>query len=295
LLIGDSVLLQDKKNNIVRPSDIGKPVKVSNSWTLLFNNGAKITTTGETKFETSYNGNPELMSLDNMSRFTYFAQPIHFVWSDTKKWDSKIELSDYTREKGEFDLNNLEFASFAGAFLKLQKTVMSKPNDYVISRNYEEKCLDIIEAFYPKEYLSIETKNIVLKKCWITELIDALFNFGELISIPDDILFNADIEWLTALGDGFFHVSTFDATKGGYCFDNKYRQFLLDYAVALSRANKNYVFQYKEVNGNFIYFIKFPAREQYLTILDGYENKNPEVLYDVGKGPYNAFGVTVQD
>lgn len=295
MLVGDSVLLQDKDNNILRPSDIGKAIKVADTWTLVFNNGAKITTTGETKFQTNYNGNPEFVSLDNMSRATMFGSITPFVFPDTT-WDSVIELSDYTNKEGKFDLNNLDFAFFSGLFLRCHKTVMTKPDAYVIDRKYDIY-KDIISSLYPKEFFSKDKKHLIFKKCWMTELIDVLFGFTDIISIPDDLINSASIEWLNRLGEGFIAGCYFDATKNGYTLSDTYEQFLFDYAIYAMRANKNYVLQYKEQpsTGARFYTVKFPERAHYLNIIDGYENQNPQVLYDVGEGPYNAFGVIIKD
>lgn len=295
MLVGDSVLLQ-KGDKIFRPSDVGEPVEIAGTWTLRFNNGAIITTVGKTLFMTAEDAQKTFnwTSLDNLSRYSIFPRPEHMIRPEVN-WNSKIELSEYTSKEGEFDLADLEFAKFAGAFLATYKTLVKFPGAYVFNKEKFTPYVSCAEKIYPSGAVSIEDKHIVLQKCWVDELLDAVFNITDVVSIPDDLILKVSKEWVEALRDGYLSCVTWDKTRTAYIASYIYAQFLSDLGVLMNLHSIAYQIAVKEnVWGNLDISIKLNRPGSILTIIDGYENVTPQILYDVGEGEFNASGVMLK-
>ena len=292
LLIGDSVLVQ-RGNDIVRPSDIGTPVEIAGTWTLKFNNGATLTITEDTQLKTLQR--EEWMSLSNISRHTPFDCPVPFDKFQDDWNDSVIELSDYTSKSGEFDLNNLDFARFAGAFIRISRKLAARPNDYVLLKTKFGDNINYARAIYPSGAIDENENNYFFKKCWVDELVDAVFNFTEVPSIPDDFLFKVPPEWTEAFFEGLLSGFTYDIANKCYDIaDSKYKQIFSDLGILLMQLGKSYQFGLKEREAGSIMVLKFPKNVPHLLIMDGYENVAPEILYDIGDGEFNASGILVR-
>ena len=296
MLIGDSVLLQ-RGNDIFRPSDVGTPVEIAGTWTLRFNNGVSITTTGDTQFmELSTNRTVEdWVSLDNMSRFTClgYREPFN---CDIEKWDSNIDLSEYINKSGSFDIGNLDFAKFAGFFVKGVKTSAKKPNAYVLDKKKFGEQITYCKKLYPEGYVEETGNQYFLKKCWVDELLDVFFNFTDVTSIPDELMFKVTDDWIEAFRDGFFSACIYDTSKDCYRASLAYSQFLSDYNILTMRIGQGMQVSERqdESSGSTDFVIKFPRSIPMLNIIDGFENLSPKLVYDVGSGEFNASGIKVK-
>ena len=295
MLIGDSVLLQ-KGKKIFRPSDIGTPVEIAGTWTLRFNNGTLITTTGATQFKELYQDATaeNWITLDNMSRFTSLGYREPFTVTE-KKWNSEIELSDYTSKKGKFDLGDVNFAKFAGAFIKSCKKVAARPNAYAFDKVKFADYIDYAKTIYPQGTADEDKKYFYLNKCWVDELLDVLFNFTDVTSIPDELMFKFSEEWIEGFYNGFFSGCYYDKPNKCYVVLFSYEQFLADLNILMMRIHKSYqVAKKTDSEENEVFVVKFPDSVPPLSIIDGFENEAPKLVYDIGSGEFNASGIMIK-
>ena len=90
-----------------------------------------------------------------------------------------------------------------------------------------------------------------MQKCWVDELLDAVFNITDVVSIPDDLILKVSKEWAEALRDGYLSCVTWDKTRTAYLASYIYAQFLSDLGVLMNLHSIAYQIAVKEnVYGN---------------------------------------------
>ncbi len=293
MLVGDNVFVEVNKN-IFRPSDIGQPVTVSNVWTLKFNYGIVLNIFGSPEFLVdSYENSDRLawLSLDNISSSTRFGarNPLYFP---NVKWNSKVKLDDYLNiNTGKvFDIGDIDFARFAGWFCFVAKPAPSDLTVLRVSTKYIDN-LEYAQKLFPENSIYEEGSYFYFKKCWVTELLDVIFDFTNKISLPDEIIYSSSDVWLESFVHGLFSKVCYDPSSKSYrtsAFDDN---LVNDLSVITQRVGIPFEVSFTDASTRF----KFPKGQTRGTIVGGFENKHPILMYDIGKGEFNVSGIMMRD
>ena len=293
MLLGDSVLVQNEKGEIFRPSDVGEPVDIMGAWTLKFNNCAVITTFETSEFRTFKSSTREgYTKLNNLNRNDTLGYREPFIFPDVK-WESKINLAEYTNSgEGLFDISATDFAHFAGWFCKSFKLLKAYPDSFFFRKERVGENFNYVKKLGLADVIGESNKGCFIKKCYLTELIDALFDFSGVVSIPDELLFNANAEWFESFKEGLLSGCIYDKFNKVYEMSIDYVPLLSDLILALNKTGTAVNLIYKTVS---TVSISFPVKPLFLRILNGYENSVPLTLYDIGKGEFNVSGVIMRE
>lgn len=296
LLLTDSVLVQNENGDIFRPSDVGEPVEIVGSWTLEFSNGATLTTFNTTSFRLFTSGYASIfyVTLDNLLKASKLGLNNPIIFPE-QSWDSNVLLSDYTHKtKGTFNIGDLDFAKFAGWFCA-RVAKKSGKDKYFFNTKKLEWQEAYLETLGIEEPFAQEGSRYVFKKNYLSELIDSLFNFTEVPSIPDELLFKANGEWFNSLMEGFISGVSHDSSCNAYNAPERLKMFLADLILGYNKTGKKIHVTHKKGCGENVLKITFPKRDMGMRILDGYENDTPVTLYDIGKGEFNASGIWLKE
>lgn len=291
MIIGDNVILQTEQGELVRPSDIGTQVEIGNSTTLKFNNGAVITVAGSPLFHQPLT--KRWISLDNMSKGTMFGKPEVFTFSDKGNWDPIINLDKYTSKEGTFDISDERFARLGGWFGKNCYKWYTNGVHKVQKTNTKEDIIEYAKELFPKGAITETDKHFLFTDCWVTELLDAIFDGSNKFSFPDDLLTGAPASWLKTVIEGWFSCMYYDKTIKGYAVKSIPEDFLTDLVVLNQRTNTPFVVSFVEDDN--VTKLKYPKAPYLLGIIVGYVNSTPKLLYDIGEGEFNVLGVRLKD
>ena len=273
----------------MRPSDIGTPIEIMGSWTITFNSGFSLTVDGAPSFKIG----KSWVNLNNIQISNFISSNNRINFPEVK-WDSKIELSDFTRKKGTFNLNNEKFAFMAGRFCQ---ALNKRKNQISILKN-RLPLPDYTMALFPENALTDSGKtSYKVSRCWVLELLDALFNIFEEASIPDEIIFKAPAKWLQKFKDGFITGAYYDPTNRSYVLSNRNKQMVADLAIVNFKLDEYFNYEYRNHNNvkETELLVCSPAKDSDIKIIDGYENNNLQLLYDIEPGEYNVSGVIMKD
>lgn len=290
MIIGDSVLVQCG-DEIFRPSDKGKLVKLADTWTLRFNTGVTTTLYGNPEFLTYTDYKENWERFNNIDRSTVFG-PRHIFLFEKKRWESIVNLPDYTSGFGMFDINNNDFAKFAASFCYRAKVVKSRPNYYAVEKKRMPEVPLFITQIFGALNIDDDEKNFYFRKCWVTELLDAIFDFTNHLSIPDDMIFEAPDDWWEAYFMGLRESVYCDNSSKVYEMPLSLSDYISELSVVASRIGQPFSVRLKDSS-----FIKVLLDKSYPNIqIDyGYKNSGVQELYDIGKGEFNVSGVIIRD
>ena len=291
MIIGDNVLV-NTGDGVYRPSDIGRKVNIAGSWTLQWNNGIKLTIWGNPKFQIIGGNYYPFNSLHLGSAFGY-KHNMKFMLPEN--WDSVVDLEDLIGKKGTFDLNNKGFAGFAGWFLASVLEKEKYPNQVLIeTKRIKQNHLDYLKSIYPAEAITEEKSFLLIYNGWLIKFMDALFDFKGLISVPDELILDTPLTWLNEFYNGFLDGLMLEKTSGYEIPRSKFN-LLQDIALISQRLNKIMNIKYRLDSGKRRIFIKHKVSEKSnLSIVDGWENIQEEILYDIGEGDFDVSGIVIR-
>lgn len=282
MIISDSVLIQQADGTIVRPSDIGVPTVVMESLEMTLINGTIIRLVDNFYMKVADNG--EWIHIDDLNRSSELV-PVERVAFPEPYWDCKIDLADVCSAKtGIFDIGTEEFAEFLGAFIV---NFFASNRRYSVRNSVVDKYSDVFNKYFEKEFLLRGRYKTEIRKCWMIELIDALFDFDNL-SIMDDMIFGTTAEWCEAFLRGVMSCLYYDETVRAWVIGDQNPQFYNDLALLAQHAGKFIRITFRD-GGNRINPLDEPPNTK--IIRGNYVSGVEQQLYDIGDGIFNVSGV----